>query len=67
MRKLEEERKKGERIWQDKIRHIDGELLLKRQEEERKLLIIREKEKELKLNEIRIKELRKLVKQNIIA
>ena len=67
VRKLEIQKKKGERVWQDKIRLIDGELLLKRQEEERKLQMIREKEKELKLNEIRIKELRKMVKQNIIS
>jgi len=33
----------------------------KRVEEEKKLLILKEKEKELKLNEIRIKELKKLI------
>lgn len=37
--------------------------MTKRTEEERKLLIIREKEKELKINELRIKELRKLARQ----
>jgi hypothetical protein len=37
--------------------------MVKRTEEERKLLIIREKEKELKINELKIKELRKLAKQ----
>jgi hypothetical protein len=37
--------------------------MAKRTEEERKLLIMREKEKELKINELKIKELRKLARQ----
>lgn len=36
----------------------------KKIEEERKLMILKEKEKELKLNELKIKELRRLVKYN---
>lgn len=43
---------------------IDHELHQKRQEEERKLLILKEKEKELKLNEMKIKELKRLIKHN---
>jgi hypothetical protein len=38
----------------------------RRLEEEKKLLILKEKEKELKLNEIRIKELRKLIRHNAL-
>ena len=32
-------------MWQDKIKTIDIELMLKRTEEEKKMLIMREKEK----------------------
>lgn len=58
---LEKERKETERSWNDKIQAIEGELSQKKIEEEKKLLILKEKEKELKLNEIRIKELKKLI------
>lgn len=50
IKRLEAERKEGEKVWQDKIKAIDLELLLKRNEEEKKLLILRDKERELKLN-----------------
>jgi hypothetical protein len=63
IRKLEGERKEGERNWQEKIRTVDLELIVRRAEEERKLLILREKERELKINELRIRELRKLIRQ----
>jgi hypothetical protein len=33
-------------------------------EEEKKMLILREKEKELRLNELRIRELRKMFREN---
>ena len=36
-------------------------------EEEKKMLILREKEKELKLNELRIRELRKMFRENEVA
>ena len=36
-------------------------------EEEKKLLILKEKEKEYRLNELKIKELRKLVRYGIAA
>jgi hypothetical protein len=42
---------------------IDLELMNKRNEEERKLLVLREKEKELRINELKIRELRKLARQ----
>lgn len=58
---LEKERKETEKLWNEKIQTIQGELSQKRVEEEKKLLILKEKEKELKLNEIRIKELKKLI------
>ena len=58
---LEKERRETERTWNDKIQNIEGELSQKKVEEEKKLLILKEKEKELKLNKIRIKELKKLI------
>lgn len=58
---LEKERRETEKTWNDKIQNIEGELSQKKVEEEKKLLILKEKEKELKLNEIRIKELKKLI------
>ena len=61
---LQREKKDVEKHWQEKIGLIDQELHQKRVEEEKKLLILKEKEKELKLNEIRIKELKKLVRHN---
>ena len=63
IKKLQAERREGEKMWQDKIKTIDIELMLKRTEEEKKMLIMREKEKQLKLNELKIKELRKLARQ----
>ena len=62
IRQLESDRREGERGWQEKIKAIDIELIHKRNEEEKKLLILREKEKELTLNKLRIKELRKLAR-----
>lgn len=61
---LEKEKKDVEKHWQQKIAMIDQQLYQKRQEEERKLLILKEKQKELKLNEMKIKELKKLIKHN---
>ena len=58
---LEKERKESEKSWNEKISNIENELQGKRVEEEKKLLILKEREKELKLNEIRIKELKKLL------
>ena len=63
---LEKERRDSEKTWNDKITHIETELQAKRVEEEKKLLILKEKEKELKLNEIRIKELKKLLSHHAI-
>ena len=40
------------------------ELYKRRVEEEKKMLILREKEKELRLNELRIRELRKMFREN---
>ena len=45
VKKLEAERKEGEKIWQEKIKAVDVELILKRNEEDKKLLILREKER----------------------
>lgn len=55
VRRLEGERKEGERAWQEKIKAVDVELILKRGEEEKRLLILRERERELKLNELKIR------------
>ena len=62
---LEEERRDNERLWQGKMRAIDLEFEQKKLEEEKKLLILREREKEFRLNELKIKELRKLVRHNM--
>jgi hypothetical protein len=45
IKRLEADRREGEKTWQDKIKAVDLELMLKRTEEERRLMIIREKEK----------------------
>lgn len=42
---LEKERRDTERTWNDKIQNIEGELSQKKVEEEKKLLILKEKEK----------------------
>jgi len=47
---VEKDRKETEKSWNDKIQTIESELMQKRVEEEKKLLILKEKEKELKLN-----------------
>lgn len=43
VKQLELQRKDGEKSWQEKIKAVDVELILKRNEEEKKLLILREK------------------------
>ena len=63
VKKLEAQRKEGEKIWQEKIKAVDVELILKRNEEDKKLLILREKERQFKINELKIKELRKMIRQ----
>ena len=45
VRQLQAMKKQGEKEWQDKIKNIDLELYKKRMEEEKKMLILREKEK----------------------
>lgn len=45
VKKLEVERKQGEKVWQDKIKAVDVELILKRAEEDKKLIILRQKER----------------------
>ena len=64
---LEQERREYEKLWQEKIRAIDIEYEQKKLEEEKKLLILKEKEKEYRLNDLKIKELRKLVRHNLGA
>lgn len=63
---MEREKRESDRHWQEKIHNVDNELHQRRLEEEKKLLILKEKEKELKLNEIKIKELRKLIRHNAL-
>ena len=63
IKQLQAQRKEGQKSWQDKIKAVDVQLILRRNEEEKKLLILREKEKELKINELKIKQFRKLVRQ----
>ena len=67
VKELEHKKKQGEKQWQQKIKIIDLELYKKRVQEEKKMLILREKEKELKLNELRIRQLRKMFRENEIA
>jgi hypothetical protein len=43
---------------------LDIECANRRLEEEKKLIILRDKEKEARLNDIRIKEFKKLILQN---
>ena len=52
-----------ERSWQEKITNVEIEHSNRRAEEEKKLVILRDREKEAKLNEIKLKEFRKLVLQ----
>jgi hypothetical protein len=56
---LEKERKETEKNWNEKISNV--ELQARRVEHEKKVLILKDKEKELRLNELRIKELKKLL------
>lgn len=42
---LEQARKEAEKVWYDKISAIDSELREKKMEEEKKLMMLKEKEK----------------------
>jgi hypothetical protein len=61
--KLEAEHKDAEKVWGEKLSNLEVEFSNRRVEEEKKLLILKEKEKEVKLNEIRMKEYKKLIVQ----
>lgn len=41
VKQLEIQRKEGEKNWQDKIKAVDIELMIKRNEEEKKLMILK--------------------------
>lgn len=43
VKQLELQRKEGEKNWQEKIKAVDIELMIKRNEEEKKLMILKEK------------------------
>lgn len=51
-------------MWIEKINSLEIECNNRKVEEEKKLIILKDKEKEAKLNEIRIKEFKKLIVQN---
>lgn len=59
---LEEERRESDRLWQEKIRAVDAEYSQKRREEEKKLIILKQKERELRLDVLKVKELKKLAR-----
>ena len=59
--KLESEYKEAEKVWGEKIANLEVEHSNRRIEEEKKLLILKEKEKEVKLNDIKLKEYKKLI------
>ena len=48
----------------EKIGTFETELANRRSEEEKKLLILRDKEREVRLNDLRLKEFRKLLMQS---
>jgi multidrug resistance efflux pump len=62
--KLESEHKEAERVWGEKLANLEAECANRRLEEEKKLIILRDKEKEVKLNDIRLKEFKKLIIQS---
>lgn len=47
---MEQDRRDEESTWQEKVKTIDMEYEQKKMEEEKKLLILKEKEKEYKIN-----------------
>ena len=61
---MERERKESDKSWGEKINNIENELHQRQIEEEKKMLILKEKDKELKLNQIRLKELKKLLQHS---
>ena len=62
--KLETEFKELQKSWQEKISNVEVEYSNRRIEEEKKLIVLKDKERESKLNEIRLKEFRKLIIQS---
>ena len=60
--KLETEKKSIDKKYFESIKELEKEKRNLQQECERKLLLLKEREKELKINQIKVKEISKLIK-----
>jgi len=62
---LEEDRLVSDKSWTGKINTVEGELQGRRMEEQKKAIILRDRDREARLNDLRIKELKKLAGEQL--
>lgn len=62
---MEEDRLVSDKSWTGKINTVEGELQGRRMEEQKKAIILRDRDREARLNDLRIKELKKLAGEQL--